>query len=142
MPKSPKQQRNQKNLNIRPFLKQQRVKRSNQSNDRESKKAVERRQHVFDKHHTNTKSHITPEKSTTHFETMYMPSGPAGIVGRQAGWRYVAPFTVLMCDWTDGAWLHRGSLETEKLQLAEINGHGDIGNPEWDFSYMRKCVTV
>ena len=47
-----------------------------------------------------------------------------------------------MCDWTDGAWPHGGSLETEKLQLTEIIGHGDIGNPEWYFSYMRKDVMV
>lgn len=71
-----------------------------------------------------------------------MPSAPAGIVGRQDGWKHVVPSTVVMCDWTDGEWPHGGSLETEKLRLAEMNGHGDIGNPDWDFAYMRKCALV
>ena len=90
---------------------------------------------------THSSSH-TPPANTSHFEEMFSSHMPAGIIGRQKGWNFVFPFSSLMCEWTDGMWPYEGSFEKEKLQMAEMNVDSNVGNPSWDFGYMRKCLHV
>ena len=52
---------------------------------------------------------------------MFSPHVPAGIVGRQEGWNYVFPFTLLMFEWTESRWPFQGSFGKSKLQIAKMN---------------------
>ena len=71
---------------------------------------------------------------TSHFKAMFSPQMLAGIVGRQEGWEHVFPFSSLMCEWTDGAWPYEGSFEKE------MNVNPNVGNPSWNFGYMKECM--
>lgn len=84
----------------------------------------------------------TPDTTPSYkVNTMFPPQVLAGIVGRQRGWKFVVPFTVLMCDWTKEEWPYTGSFEKEKLELAEANVNL-TGNPAWDSKYVRECMNV
>ena len=45
-----------------------------------------------------------------------------------------------MCEWTNGSWPYEGSFDREKLQVAEVNVQSSVGNPSWDFAYMKECM--
>ncbi|XP_053177619.1 uncharacterized protein LOC128361258 [Scomber japonicus] len=47
-----------------------------------------------------------------------------------------------MNDWTEREWPYEGSFEKEKLQMAEMNVNTNMGNPSWNFAYMRECMRV
>ena len=78
----------------------------------------------------------------TQYKAMFSPQSPAGIVGRLKGWTFVFPFSSLMNEWTSGVWPYEGAFDRDKLQIAEFNVNPNVGNPSWNFGYMKDCVNV
>ena len=74
------------------------------------------------------KSPDAPNK--TLFENVFPTHTPAGIVGRQEGWKYAVPFSSLLSEWTKDEWPCMGSFESEKIQLAVDQMNFVKGNPK------------
>ncbi|XP_069041332.1 uncharacterized protein [Lepisosteus oculatus] len=69
---------------------------------------------------------------------------PMSIVGREYGLVYCQPFTDCMSGWTNEQWPRDGSFQPWAIRLLHemTDPPNPGGDPNWDYEYMRKCVSV